>query len=146
MMIRAATVTFPSAVNGQTSFQFLSRRLREFDQIDPTAQPACFGVQHRETYTNRGVGTPAVRVLDFGFWCFARTDDPSIEGDDLLDSMFEGIEAAFGTPDDVMKNELTLGGLAYYVKIDQRDNMLIRDPGDIDGQALLIVPFRIMLP
>jgi hypothetical protein len=137
-------VVFPSAVNGHTTWVSISRRLKMFNDIDPLAQPALFVVQHRETYETRYAGVPPRRVLDLGLWCFA----PSlgdVVGDEYLDSMFEGIEAVLDVADNVT-GELTLGNLCHSCTIDRRDNMLIRDPGDIDGQALLIVPIRIVLP
>ena len=139
-------VEFETPVNGKTTWAMVSRRLKMFNQIDPTMQPACFVVQHREFYENRGMGTPPVRILNVGLWAFAPTSDPDVVGDDLIDTMFDAIEVVLNKPDDIMQNELTLGGLCTYCNIDRRDNLLIRDPGDIDGQALLIVPLRIMLP
>ncbi len=140
----AATVTFPSLVNGESTWLEVSRRLAMFNLIEQ--QPACFVVQHREPYENRHVGgVPPLRILSVGLWCFARTGGEGIEGDELLDSMFEGIETVFDRPDSIT-GELTLGGLCEYCNIDRRDNMLIRDPGDIDGQALLVVPLRIVVP
>lgn len=139
------TVVFPEPVNGSATWISVSRRLKMFNQIDPSAQPACFVVQHTESYVNPGMGTPPIRILTVGLWCFASTKDETVIGDSLLDSMLAGIENVF-TPDDVMNNELTFGGLCTYAKIDMRSNMLRRDPGDIDGQALLILPVRIMLP
>lgn len=140
-----AGVTFTTAVNGHTTWVSRSRRLKMFNKIDPSAQPALFLVQHRETYTNTGFGTPPVRILDVGLWAFAPTGDESVVGDTLLDLMLEGIENVF-VPDNSLTNELDFGGLCSYCKIDRRENMFIRDPGDIDGQALLVVPVRIMLP
>jgi len=139
------TVTFPTSVNGYNTWASISRRLMMFNQIDPSVQPALFVVQHRETYENTGAGTPPRRAMDLGLWCFAPSGE-GVVGDDYLDSMFQGIEAVLQVPDDVMRNELTLGGLCFYCRIDRRDNLLIRDPGDIDGQALLIVPVRVLLP
>lgn len=140
-------VVFPDEVNGSTTWASPpSRRLKMFNAIDPSAQPALFIVQHREFYDAKGFGIPPKRYLEVGLWCFAPTGGDDIVGDELLDSMEEGIETIMNKPDDLMRNELTLGGLCYYAKIDRESNLFIRDPGDIDGQALLILPVRILLP
>jgi hypothetical protein len=103
-----------------------------------------FMVQHRETYERYGVGLVR-RYLDMGLWCYAPTSDESVVGDDLLDIMESALEGALA-PDDLSRNELTLGGLVYWCRITRQEGMFIRDPGDIDGQALLVLPVRILLP
>lgn len=140
------TVEFPSAVNGHTTWVSPpSRRLTMFNRIDAEAQPACYVVQHSELYDNSHMGVTPRRIMMVGAWCFAPTGGEDVVGDDYLDSMMEGIENSLYV-DDVMRNELTFGGLVYSVVIERKSNLFIRDPGDIDGQALLIVPFRIILP
>lgn len=139
-------VTFQSPVNGFSTWASPpSRRLKLWNAVDPTAQPACFLVQHREGYDQSGVGTPPRRWLEMGLWCYAPTGTESIIGDDYLDWMEMGIEARF-VPDNPQRNELTLGGLVYWCRIMRQSDLFIRDPGDIDGQALLVLPVRILLP
>jgi hypothetical protein len=146
LVARLNNVVFPRPVNGSNIWvpQAFPRRLKMFSAIDPSAQPCYFLVQHREQYINRGVGTLSQVYLDMGVWCYASTADESAIGDDFLDSMLEGVENVLG-PDDPQRNELTLGGLAYWVRIMREDNAFIRDPGDIDGQALLVLPIRILI-
>lgn len=139
----AQAATFPNPVNGSTAWVETGRRLKLWNAVDPTAQPAMFMVQHREQYEVYGQARLTRRYLDMGLWCYAPTGDDGIIGDDLLDSMESGLEAALH-PDN--GEELTLGGLVYWCRIMRQDNMFIRDPGDIDGQALLVLPVRILLP
>jgi len=82
-----------------------------------------------------------------GFWCYAPTGDvdSGTVGDDWLDLMESALEAALA-PDDPVRNELTLGKLVFWCRIMRQDNLFIRDPGDIDGQALLVLPVRILIP
>lgn len=146
LLSRLTNVTFPRPVNGANTWimQDNPRRLKMFSNIDPSVQPCFFLVQHREQYINRGVGTLSQVYLDMGVWCYASTAADTTVGDDYLDSMEEGIENVMG-PDDPQRNELTLSGLAYWCRIMREDNMFIRDPGDIDGQALLVLPIRILI-
>lgn len=145
LLVKVTSATFSSPINGQTTWVSSARRLKMFNQIDPSAQPAVFMVQHREQYRSEGVGRLTRRYLDMGLWCYAPTSDESIIGDDLLDIMESALEAALA-PDDPTRNELTLGGLVYWCRIRRDDNMFIRDPGDIDGQALLVLPVQILIP
>ena len=140
-----ASATFTSSINGATTWVSTpSRRLKLWNNVDPSAQPAMFLVQHREQYERYGVGLVR-RYLDMGFWCYARSDVEGTVGDDLLDLMESGLEGAL-KPDDTTRNELTLGGLVYWCRITREDGLFIRDPGDIDGQALLVLPVRILIP
>jgi hypothetical protein len=141
----AANATLPSAINGVTTWQTKSRRLKLWNQVDDSKKPALFMVQHREGFTTHGVGRLTRRYLDMGFWCYAAVSSDSAIGDDFLDSMEMALEAAF-QPDDLSRDELTLGGLAYWCRITREEGMFIRDPGDLDGQAMLVLPVRILLP
>jgi len=141
----AQSAVFPIPVNGSTTWLTTSRRLKLFNAVDPSVQPAMYMVQHREQYQVLGEGRLTRRYLDMGLWCYAPTGDDGIIGDDLLDAMETGLEAAL-QPDDTSRNELTLGGLCQWARIMREDNMFIRDPGDIDGQALLVLPVRILIP
>jgi hypothetical protein len=138
------SATFSTPINGQTTWVSTSRRLKMTSQLDSSAQPALYMVQHREQYERYGVGLVR-RYLDMGLWCYAPTSDESVIGDDLLDIMESALEGALG-PDDPTRNELTLEGRVQWCRISRQDGLFIRDPGDIDGQALLVLPVRILIP
>lgn len=139
------TATFPIPVNGATTWVETSRRLKLFNAIDPSNFPAMYLVQHREQYEVRGEGRLTRRYLDLGFWCYALTGTDGVIGDDYIDAMETGLEIAL-QPDDASRNELTLAGTCQWARIMREDNMFIRDPGDIDGFALLVLPVRILMP
>lgn len=141
-----AGVTFASPVNGYSTWaQPPSRRLQLWNKVDPSLQPAAFVVQHRESYQTRiGLDLPR-RYLEVGVWCYAPTSAEGSVGDTYLDIMEEGIENAL-RPDNPISDFLTLGGLAYNCQISREDGLFIRDLGDVDGQALLILPIRVLLP
>ena len=141
-LVNAAVLS--PVINGSSSWLTSSRRLKLWNAVDVSKQPAMFLVQHRETYERYGVGLIR-RYLDLGIWCYAPTGDESIVGDDLLDTMESALETALA-PDDPTRNELTLGGLCYWARITRDSGQYIRDPGDIDGQALLILPVRVLMP
>lgn len=139
-------VTFPNPVNGFTTWaQLPSRRLALWNKVDPSVQPCAFLVQHKETYLTAGVGRLTRRYLDMGVWCYASTATEGTVGDDFLDSMESSLEAALA-PDNPATQELTLGGLVQWCRITREDGLFIRDPGDIDDQALLVLPVRILIP
>lgn len=147
LFTRLVSATFTQPINGLSTWGFTSRRLRLFNAIDDSRKPSMCMVQHRERYINPGKGTPPKRYLEMGAWVNIATGDPdgTIIGDDLLDLCTAAIEAVL-QPDNPQGNELTLGGLVYWCKITRDDNMYIRDPGDIDGQGLLVLPIQILIP
>lgn len=147
LLAKLQAVTFPRSVNGQNTWiaHANPRRLVMFNKLDPSQQPTFFLVQHTEVYEQTGIGTPSRRYLKMGAWCYASAMADSDVGDEMLDSMIEGIENAL-KPDNPQTNELTLGGLVYWCRIKRDSNMFIRDPGDINGQALLVLPIDILIP
>jgi len=145
LLAKLGTATFTSPINGHSTWVSTSRRLKLWSSVDATQQPALFLVQHREDYEQSGVGQLVRRYLNLGAWCYAPTGADGIVGDDLIDLMESAIEAVL-TPDNPERNELTLGGLVYWCRIWRQGGVFIRDPGDIDGQALLVLPIRILLP
>jgi hypothetical protein len=141
----ALSATFPVPINGFSTWASSGRRLKLWANVDSSAQPAIFLVQHRGTRRATGTGMLIRRWLDMGFWCYAPTGDESVIGDDLLDLMESALEAVM-IPDNPQTNELTLGGLVHWARLVQDDGLYIRDPGDIDGQALLVLPIRCLVP
>ena|ERR1041385_3237304 len=134
------SMTFSTPINGATTWNTVSNRLRLWGDVSVDQQPAAFLVTHRETDEYRGLGLLR-RRLDLGIWCYSRSDsDP---GGPQLDTMMEAFEAAFIKPDNFSTNENTLGGLVYWVRIEGR---IFKDPGDIDNQTMMIVPITVEMP
>jgi hypothetical protein len=145
LFVLGQNAVFANMVNNVTTWNYTSRRLKTFANIDPSQMPAMFLVQHKEGYEAKGVARLTRRYLDMGFWCYADSAAEGVIGDDYLDSMESALEQAL-MPDDNGRQELTLNGLAYWVRITRQDGLFIRDPGDLDGNALLVLPVRILLP
>lgn len=149
LFTRLCGAVFSSPINEFNTWATTGRRLKLWKNVDPSQQPALFLVQHREIYMVHGPGNLFSRYLDMGAWCYATTGDPTSEepilGDDLLDIMESAIENVFGI-DSPTRGDETLGGLCQWCRIDRSEGTFIRDPGDTDSQALLILPIRILLP
>ena len=144
LLSRLQGMTFSAAINGKTTWQnspALMQRLKLWGDVPVDQQPAMYLVTHREMDEYRGLGLER-RRLEFGAWCYCRTDDPNILGQVYLDTMMEAFEAALA-PDDFSKNQLTFNGLVYWCRIEGR---VFKDPGDIDNQAMMIVPIVIEMP
>jgi hypothetical protein len=142
LMAKIAATVFPAAVNGSMSFVETSRQLQLFDTVDSSHQPAAFLIEHAETYEQPGRGIPPRRILTFSIFCYARSQIGSIVGGTVINNMLLGIENAL-VADDIMSNLLTLGGLVQWCNI---QGVVFKDPGDLDNQAMLIVPIRVVWP
>ena len=133
-------MTFSEPINGAMTWNTVSNRLRLWADVSADQQPAAFLVTHRERDEYRGLGLLR-RRLELGIWCYARSDSET--GAWQLDRMMEAFEAAFIQPDDPSTNCNTLGGLVYWCRI---EGQVFKDPGDIDNQALMIVPLVCEMP
>lgn len=134
-------ITFNAAVNGRTTWSTSSQRLKLWGKVAPDQQPSIFLAQHRETDDYRHIGTPR-RKLEYQAWCYARTDSDSEIGATYVDTMLKAIEDSLAV-DDFMKNSCTLGHIVDWCRIEGR---ILKDPGDIDSQALLLVPIVVQGP
>lgn len=135
-----AGMTFSTPINGQTTWQTVSNKLRLWSDVSSDQQPAAFLVTHKEQDEYRGLGLYR-RRLELGVWCYSRSD--STPGAPQLDTMMEAFEATFNVADNFSTNSNTLGGLVYWCRIEGKT---FKDPGDIDNQTLLIVPIVVEMP
>ncbi len=118
---------------------YTSRRVRLWSDLP--AQPALCQAEHDETVTE-ATGLPSKTTLSASWILYHEaakdpTAVPATTSNDLLDA----VQALFpaGDPDNVQ----TLGGLVHHCFINGR---IFKDAGDLDGQALIIVPITILLP
>lgn len=133
-------MTFATAVNGVTTWNTVSNRLRLFSDVPSDQQPYAALVTHREVDEYRGLGLYR-RRLELGVWCYTRSD--STPGQPDLDILMDAFEKAFNVVDNPSTNCNTLGGLVYWCRIEGR---VFKDPGDLDFQTMLIVPLVVEMP
>lgn len=133
-------MTFSTPINGASTWNTVSNRLRLWGDVATDQQPAAFLVTHKEMDEYRGLGLYR-RRLDLGVWCYSRSD--SSPGAPQLDTIMEAFEKAFNVADNPSDNCNTLGGLVYWCRIEGKT---FKDPGDLDNQTLLIVPISVEMP
>ena len=126
-------------IKQQPAFKTVDRKLRMWDQLSPQDQPACFLVVHDDEYMPRGRGTPRRLMMNVVAWVMARTDDAT--GGEVLSDLIDALEDALAPdPGSVV---CTLGGLVNRAFMEGK---CPQDPGDLDGQALALVPIKIIVP
>lgn len=123
---------------------YTSRRVRLWDDL-PT-QPALCQAEHDETFA-QATRLPFRRTLSASWLIFHQAGaDPAAVPTQSSNALMDAIEVLFapapadpGFPD----QRLTLGGLVHHCFINGK---VFKEPGDLDGQALIIVPITILAP
>ena len=121
-----------------------SRRLKLWSDVPPAMRPACFLFEGgAETYDNAAGGTPK-RSLELRLFIYVDAHDPRIIGAATLNAIMDALDVALAPASaDLALGRSTLGGTVYRCSIDGKP---LKDPGDLDGDGLLVVPIRIILP
>lgn len=121
-----------------------SRRLKLWSDVASVDRPACFLFEGGfETYA-AGAGPDPKRSLDVKLFVYVDAHDPQCVGATQLNTIMDALDAAFEPAGpDIALGRVTLGGAAYRCAIDGKP---LKDPGDLDGDGLLVVPITIILP
>lgn len=127
-------------------FITISRRVKLFSDVPSSAQPACFQAEWQDGATQR-TNQPYKWELNVNWIIYHsygkdKKAIPATENNLILD----GIRTVLApTPADPgwLDNRNTLNGLVYKVFIDGR---VFKDPGDLDDQAMMVVPIKVLVP
>jgi hypothetical protein len=120
------------------------RRLKLWSDIPATCRPACFLFEgSQETYSWSETAVPK-RTIEVRLFVYLNAKDPGIVGATLVNEVLDAFDTAFTLAGgDVVLGRNTLGGAVYNCRIDGK---VLKDPGDLDGDALLILPIKLVLP
>ncbi len=120
-------------------FAYQSRRVSLWSDLP--AQPALCQAEHDEEIQEI-TGLPSVTTYSASWLIYHDVGkDPASVPAQELNLILDAVQALFpaGDPDNVQ----TLDGLVHHCFVAGK---LFKDPGDLDGQALLIVPIKILAP
>jgi hypothetical protein len=121
-----------------------ARRLKLWSDVPATSRPACFLFEgSQETYSWSESAVPK-RVIEVRLFIYLNAKDPSVAGASLINGIMDAVDSAFSlSGGDAVLGRNTLGGAVYNCRVDGK---VLKDPGDLDGDALLIVPIKLVLP
>ena len=122
-------------------FITLSRKLKLWNETPLEEQPALFMVEHLERPHPSTRGLPRRTEWEIELYIYARAPDQNVFGSAILNNLLDTVEAALAP--DAAENVLTLNGLVYRI---WSEGEIRKDPGDLDGQAVAIFPWRIRPP
>ena len=120
------------------------RRLKLWSDVPAASRPACFLFEGgQETYSWSESALPK-RIIEVRLFVYLNAKDPSAAGASLANTVMDAFDAAFGlSGSDVFLGRNTLAGTVYSCRIDGK---VLKDPGDLDGDGLLILPVKLVLP
>ena len=121
-----------------------SRRLKLWGDVPLDQRPALYqfeGVEEDVTWTN--LANPKV-VLQAKLFVYLNSKDTSVIGATQMNQVLNAIYGALipTGPDAAARGLQTLGGLVQWARIQGK---VFRDPGDLDGDGLAIVPISMLV-
>lgn len=147
LLLTASFITLTSqgqAINFVTS----GRRFRMWDDVQGSQKPALFLTEGKEHHMRGDLRTPAIRTIMYDAYIFindgmnkAAQLTPITTINNILDSI-DPITDGVLVPDMVSQKQ-TLGNLVYDCYI---EGEIVKVPGDINGQGVLIIPIKVIMP
>lgn len=108
---------------------------------DPQIKPSMFMAEHEE-YTEQKTGLPYKRSFKVKLIIYQDTAQaPGVAGSQENDRILDAVEAAL-IPTDGQQRQ-TLGGIVHHCFV---EGNTFKDPGDLDGQGMMVVPITMLVP
>lgn len=129
----------------ERTFVSKGRRIVMFDKVPAAQQPWCGQAEYGEQSAQTS-NLPYRNILE-AHWliyqCEAKNPkaEATIENNLIVDAVKKALAPIPADPGWPKRN--TLMGLAHHCFVDGR---IFKDPGDIDGQGLILIPIRILVP
>jgi hypothetical protein len=121
-----------------------ARRLKLWNDVSLSARPACYLFEGGEDVYSWTETARPKRIIEVRLFIYLSAKDGNVVGAALLNEVMDALDAAFVPKGaDELAGRNTLGGAAYHCLIEGK---VLKDPGDLDGDALLVVPVKIVLP
>jgi hypothetical protein len=126
-------------VSASPSFVTKSRRLKLWTDVAAAEKPAIFQYERDDVYANGKQYLPIVEMNVDLYIYTAPGLDSGITPISMLNPLIDAVDAALA-PSTVTRRQ-TLGGLVSHVWIDGK---IMKDPGDIDGDGIAVIPVKIL--
>ena len=132
--------------SGAVGFKTRTRRIKLFSDVPDEQQPWLGQAEHSET-SMQVSGQPYKRVWKAQWMVYhVNGKQPGAEPTIWNNLIIDALEAALAPPvadPGYFENRNTLSRLVYHCFI---DGEIFKDPGDIDNQALIIIPITLLVP
>lgn len=139
---RLAKAQFQSPINGCDSWALMSRRVKLWSDVAAADQPALFVAEHGESVAYASENAPGKTILNVDLFVYvAGANDPDAVPASSINIALDAVCGSLAP--DPASGRQTLGGLVQHCRVEGR---IVKDPGDLDGQGLALVPVRILAP
>lgn len=123
-------------------FNTVTREIALFSDVDAARQPWVGQAEHSEQSTQVS-NRPYKRTWAASWMVYHMGPSPRAIWTNLIIDALEAALAPLPQDEGHFENRNTLSGLVYHCFI---DGEVFKDPGDIDGQALIVVPIKLLVP
>jgi hypothetical protein len=132
-------------VSGAYPFATTSRRLKLWDNVAPGDMPALFQFEGGQDDALYEEDLLLRRTLKARLFIYVDAKDESIVGASAINAILDALDSALAPSSfaDQLANRQTLGGLVSSARI---QGPVLKDPGDLDGIGLIVVPITIVFP
>lgn len=129
-----------SLVSGSASFATAARRLKLWGDVASTDKPALFMCERGDEYKGAERYTPPTVTMNVDLFIYIDAGkDQSIIPASILNPLIDAIDAALAPSPSTGRQ--TLGGLVSHCYIDGK---ILKDPGDLDGDGVAVIPVKIL--
>lgn len=135
-------LTAPYVGDSPRLLRSASRKFKHYDRVSKDLQPALFQSEPSEAVTHQT--SMPYRWVWRAWWTVYFPSDPENDSDlpaDLSNDLLDMMESALAPKP--YEEKQTLAGLVFDVAI---DGEVMKVNGDDDGQGLLAVPIRLLIP
>lgn len=138
------TLSLPPTANGtgiefSTGFLTTGRRLKMWDEV--ALQPALFLHEGDEDNEYHNIILQKATWKSEIFIYSKGGEDPTTAPVILLNNLLDAVQSVFN-PDDPARNVYTIGGLVNWCRLGK----ILKEPGDLDGQAVAVMDVEIIVP
>lgn len=128
------------------TFRVVTRRIKLFSDVPAEEQPWLGQAEHNELISQR-TNLPYRHILEVSWMVYHKEGEqpdavPTILNNRILKAVEDALAPKVDDPGFFDKRN-TLRGLVHHCFI---DGTAFKDPGDIDNQALMMIPIRILVP
>jgi hypothetical protein len=128
-------------VAGSASFVTASRRLKIWSDVPASEKPALFMYQKNDEYKGSERHLPPTVTMNVDLYIYTAPGlDSGIIPASLLNPLIDAAEAVL-RPGPGAGGRQTLGGLVSHCYI---DGNILKEPGDLDGDGVAVIPVKIL--
>lgn len=128
-------------VSGLAGFITASRRLKLWSDVSSGEKPAIFQYERDDEQKGADRYVPPTVIMNADLYIYTAPGmDSGVIPISILNPLIDAVNAAL-KPGPAAGGKQTLGGLVSHCYIDGK---IMKDPGDLDGDGIAVIPVKIL--